>query len=97
MKHVPRYNYDEIVSEFTKEYNRLGKPMSQDSFLEPEVAVEVAKKWVVSHSSKSSTGEASITYTPHCTFEISNFCTNVIESNAKSFVVKDREGLETNV
>jgi hypothetical protein len=59
--HVARYNYDDIVAEFTKEYNRFNKPLVGDTFLEPEVAVEVAKKWMVTHASKSSTGEASIT------------------------------------
>ncbi len=45
------------MAELQKEYNRLGRTLSGDEFLEPEAVVRVAKQWMMQHAKQSQDGK----------------------------------------
>ena len=46
-----------ILDELNKEYKKLGEPLSGEDMLEPEVAMSVAKEWMVQHAQKDEDGK----------------------------------------
>ncbi|CAL1145743.1 unnamed protein product [Cladocopium goreaui] len=46
-----------ILEELKKEYKKLGEPLSGEDMLEPEVAMSVAKAWMVKHAQKDEDGK----------------------------------------
>lgn len=45
-----------MCEELMKEYNRLGRPLAGDEWLEPEVLVPLAKRWMLQHASRDDAG-----------------------------------------
>jgi len=46
-----------ILEELKEEYKKLGEPLSGEDMLEPEVAMSVAKAWMVKHAQKDEDGK----------------------------------------
>eukprot|EP00438_Fugacium_kawagutii_P007184 Skav210217 [mRNA] locus=scaffold2492:78079:80030:+ [translate_table: standard] len=59
-KEESSYVKKELVNELRKEYTRLGSPLSNDGFLEPEFATTICKKWMMANAEKDKNGKIAI-------------------------------------
>ena len=51
-----RGDYSGMCEELMKEYNRLGRPLAGDEWLEPEALVPLAKRWMLQHATRDEAG-----------------------------------------